>query len=84
MVDRAYGMPMRAATRATAASPSVCIIRVNPVGPKANGAAAGEPRIVVEVSTSETSWRTRGTSSTREYASRERRSAVSLPAAPSV
>ena len=46
---------MRAATRATADSPSVCIIRVNPVGAKTSGAAAGFPRIVVDLSTPETS-----------------------------
>ena len=60
-------MPARAATRATAGSPSVCIIRVNPVGPNTRGVAAGRPRIVVEVSTVETS-STRGWNSTRAYA----------------
>ena len=44
-------MPARAATRATAGSPSVCIIRVNPVGAKPRGEPAGRPRIVVDVST---------------------------------
>ena len=43
IVDRAYGMPVRAATRATAGSPSVCIIRVNPVGAKTSGALDGRP-----------------------------------------
>ena len=43
IVERAYGMPVRAATRATAGSPSVCIIRVNPVGAKTSGALAGRP-----------------------------------------
>ena len=55
MVDNAYGMPARSATRATAGSPSVCIIRVKPVGANPNGAAAGRPRMTVEVSTEDTS-----------------------------
>ena len=38
IVDSAYGMPTRSATRATAGSPSVCIIRVKPVGANPNGA----------------------------------------------
>ena len=83
IVDRAYGMPVRAATRATAGSPSVCSMRVNPVGAKTSGALEGAPRIVVEVSTSETSRSTCGRNSTRAYACLERRSAISCPAAPS-
>ena len=51
IVDSAYGIPTRAATRATAGSPSVCIIRVNPVGANTSGSAEGRPRIVVDVST---------------------------------
>jgi hypothetical protein len=38
-------MPCRPATRATAASPSWCMSRVNPVGAKQNGTPAGRPRI---------------------------------------
>ena len=77
-------MPTRAATRATADSPSVCIIRVNPVGANTSGAADGAPRIVVATSTDETSCSTRGTNSTREYDARERRRLSSSPAPPSV
>ena len=84
IVDSAYGMPARAATRATAGSPSVCIIRVNPVGANTTGSADGRPRIVVAVSTAETSRRTCGWNSTRAYASRERRRLTSSPAPPSV
>ena len=71
------------ATRATAGSPSWCISRVKPVGAKTRGRADGRPRIVVEVSTCDTSCRTLGTNSTRAKASRERRRLVSLSAAPS-
>jgi len=39
--------------------------RVKPVGANANGNADGRPRIVVDVSTADTSWRTLGTNSTR-------------------
>ena len=84
IVDRAYGIPTRAATRATAASPSVCIMRVKPVGAKTSGSADGRPRIVVEVSTCETSRSTRGWNSTRPKACLERRRPISAPAAPSV
>ena len=84
IVDSAYGMPTRAATRATAGSPSVCIIRVKPVGAKTRGSADGRPRIVVDGSTLETSRSTRGWNSTRANASRERRRPSSSPAAPSV
>ena len=41
IVDSAYGMPRRWATRTTARSPSWFIIRVNPVGANANGRADG-------------------------------------------
>jgi hypothetical protein len=59
--------------------------RVNPVGANASGRAERRPRIVVEVSISETSCRTSGMSSTRANAWRARMSAVSsCPAAPSV
>ena len=77
-------MPARSATRATAGSPSACIIRVNPVGPKTSGNAAGPPSSVVDGSMAETSCSTIGTNSTRAYADRARRSAASSPAAPSV
>ena len=39
-------MPISCATDATARSPSVCIMRVKPVGAKTNGRAARLPRIV--------------------------------------
>ncbi len=77
-------MPARWATRATAGSPSVCIIRVKPVGPNTSGIDAGRPSIVVVASTEETSCSTRGSNSTRAKASRERRRLSSSPAPPSV
>ena len=65
--------------------PSVPMTRVNPVGANASGSAEGCPRMVVDVSTFETSRSTSGTSSTRANAWRARMSAVSSwPAAPSV
>ena len=51
MVDRPYGTPISCATEATARSPSVCIIRVKPVGAKTNGRAARLPRMSRLVST---------------------------------
>ena len=84
MVDSAYGMPIRSATRPTADSPSVCMSRVNPVGAKTSGSADGAPSSVVDGSTAETSRSTLGQNSTRSNASRERRRLISAPAAPSV
>ena len=77
-------MPTRSATRPTAASPSVCMSRVKPVGAKASGSAARAPSTVVDGSTAETSRSTRGRNSTRSNASRDRRRPISAPAAPSV
>jgi hypothetical protein len=57
--------------------------RVNPVGAKTSGNADGRPRIVVDVSTCDTSWSTLGTNSIRANASRDRRRLVSVSAAPS-
>ena len=75
---------MRAATRATAGSPSVCIMRVKPVGPNTSGSAAGRPRSTVPVSIVETSCSTRGWNSTEANAARDRRRLISSPAPPSV
>ena len=69
---------------ATAASPSVCMSRVNPVGAKASGRAAAAPSTVVDGSTAETSRSTRGRNSTASNAARDRRRLSSDPAAPSV
>ena len=78
-------MPTRAATRATAGSPSVCIIRVKPVGAKTSGSAAGRPRIVVEVSTDgDVLQHLRDGTRRGRKTSRERRRLISSPAAPSV
>jgi hypothetical protein len=77
-------MPVRSATRATALSPSLCMSRVNPVGPNASGRADRAPSRVVDVSTTDTSRSTLGQNSTRWNASRERRRLISAPAAPSV
>ena len=84
IVDSAYGMPTRAATRATAGSPSVCMSRVKPVGANANGSAARRPSTSTPVSTDDTSRSTLGRNSTRANASRDRRRLTSCPAAPSV
>ena len=51
MVDSAYGTPISSATDATARSPSVCIMRVKPVGAKTNGKAERLPRMSRPVST---------------------------------
>jgi hypothetical protein len=77
-------MPARSATRATAGSPSCCIIRVKPVGANANGCSDRLPSTVVEVSSADTSCRIRGRNSICENRSRARRSATSSSAAPSV
>jgi len=76
-------MPAAAAAAATAGSPAECIIRVKPVGDRARGIEAGLPRMVVVVSTFDTSRRTRGTNSMCPKASRERWSEISASAAPS-
>ena len=65
IVDRPIGMPLRCATRPTAASPSWFIIRVKPVGAKANGSADVLPRISRVVSTSDTPRSTFGWNSIR-------------------
>ena len=44
MVDSENGMPAAAAAPAPAISPSVCIIRVKPVGAMPNGSGDGPPR----------------------------------------
>jgi hypothetical protein len=84
MVDSAYGMPRRSATRATALSPSWFMSRVKPVGAKANGMADGCPSIVVDMSTSATSRRIEGWNSSSLNRSRARFRLISAPAAPSV
>jgi len=83
IVDRVWGTPISCATDATARSPSVCIIRVNPVGANANGSAARLPRMSRLVSIVDTSCNTDGWNSTRANASRARRSDCSPSAAPS-
>jgi hypothetical protein len=77
-------MPTSCATDATARSPSWCIIRVKPVGPKQNGSAERFPSTSRPVSTVETSRSTVGLNSTRANASRARCSDSSPSAAPSV
>jgi hypothetical protein len=83
-VERAKGMPAAAAAPAPAISPSVCMRRVKPVGAMPKGSALGPPKIVVEVSTVETSRRIAGWNSTSLKAWRARRSESSPSAAPSV
>lgn len=60
IVDNTYGMPVRAATRATAVHQPDETGRGDTMG-----RAAGRPRIIVEVSTVETSCNTCGWNSTR-------------------
>ena len=84
IVDRAYGMPAASAAVAPAISPSVCIIRVKPVGAIPNGSAARAPSTSRDVSTAETSRSTPGRNSTSANACRARASETSPSAAPSV
>ena len=60
IVDSVWGTPTSCATDATARSPSVCIIRVKPVGANANGRAARLPRMSRLVSIVDTSCSTDG------------------------
>ena len=60
MVDRLKGMPARCAAMAPAHSPSVCIMRVKPVGAMASGMADSVPQRVVRRLTFSTSRRTPG------------------------
>ena len=55
MVDSVYGRLRRPAARATATSPSGCIIRVQPVGAMASGMESARPNNCVPVSTPATS-----------------------------
>ena len=84
MVDSANGIPAAPAAVAPAISPSVCIIRVKPVGAIPNGSADGAPRTSTVVSTVATSRRIRGWNSTSRKAWRARASEISPSAAPSV
>ena len=84
MVDSANGMPAAAAAVTPATSPSVCIIRVKPVGAIPNGSAERRPSTSREVSTDETSRSTAGWNSTSANACRARASETSPSAAPSV
>ena len=54
MVDRAKGIPAAAAALAPACSPSVCIMRVKPVGAMPKGSSTLLPRTSQPVSTVET------------------------------
>src|SRR6266496_598666 len=63
-------MPARSATRATARSPSWCIIRVKPVGANRNGSSLRRPSTSTPRSTLATSRSTLGWNSTPAYASR--------------
>jgi hypothetical protein len=59
-VDSANGIPAAPAAAAPARSPSVCIIRVKPVGAMPNGKAERAPSTSTLVSTVDTSRRTCG------------------------
>ncbi len=84
MVESANGMPAAAAAPAPAVSPSVCIIRVNPVGAMPNGSSERRPRTSQPVSSFETSRRIAGWNSTSWKACRARARDSSASAAPSV
>ncbi len=84
MVESVNGIPAGPAAVTPAISPSVCIIRVNPVGAIPNGSATGAPSTSREVSTFETSRRIAGLNSTSANACRARASDTSPSAAPSV
>ena len=84
MVDSENGMPARPAARAPAISPSVCIIRVKPVGAIPKGWATGAPRTCQPVLTVDTSRRIAGWNSMSENACRARAMDSSASAEPSV
>ena len=84
MVDRENGMPARPATRAPAISPSVCIMRVKPVGAIPKGWATGAPSTSHPVFTVDTSRRMAGWNSMSENACRARAMDSSASAEPSV
>ena len=73
MVDSVYGSFRRPAARATAISPSGCIIRLYPVGAIASGMDSSRPNSRVPVSTLATSTRWLGRN-------RRRRNAPTFPA----
>ncbi len=83
-VESVNGMPAAAAADAPAVSPSVCMRRVNPVGAMPKGIADVPPRIVVVVSSRETSRRIEGWNSMSSNAWRARVSDSSPSAEPSV
>ena len=77
-------MPAAAAAEAPARSPSVCIIRVKPVGAMPNGSSTRLPSTSHPVSTFETSRRIAGWNSMSWNAWRARARLSSASAAPSV
>ena len=83
MVDRVKGTPACSAARTPATSPSVCIIRVNPVGAIPTGRADRRPAIVVDRSTSALPARIAGVSTRSSKAARLPWWVRSAPAAPS-
>ena len=83
-MESVNGMPAAPAAPAPATSPSVCISRVKPVGAMPNGSADGAPKMVVEVSTSETSLKIDGWNSMSSNACLARAREISPSAEPSV
>ena len=75
IVESANGMPAAAAAAAPARSPSVCIMRVKPVGAMPNGSSTRSPSTSQPVSTFETSRRIAGWNSMSWNACRARREA---------
>ncbi|CAB5008038.1 unannotated protein [freshwater metagenome] len=83
-VESVYGIPNFSPARATARSPSVCIMRVKPVGAKPNGISNFLPKVSRVISTFETSRRIFGINSIFVYAARARSKLNSDSADPSV
>ena len=83
MVDRAKGIPAAAAAAAPTRSPSVCIMRVNPVGAMPKGSLTGLPSTFQPVSTVETSRRMAGLNCSPAKARLARAREISASAAPS-
>jgi hypothetical protein len=84
MVESEKGIPAAAAAPAPAISPSVCIMRVKPVGAIPKGSATRPPSTSLDMSTVETSRRIDGVNSMSSKAWRARFRLISPSAAPSV
>ena len=81
-VDSTIGTPSSAAARATASSPSGCMIDITPIGASSSGAGIGVPSTVVDQSRSVVSRSIRGTNPYRSKAARLARIVAPVPAPP--